>query len=86
MATDGTIAIALDGNATFCIVVVYKSAVARLRRVSGSSEELTNVGRPRELPIFNFVALFVMLASVIPVWIAQCISSERPATMQRVAE
>jgi len=46
----------------------------------------TNFGRPRELPIVNVVALFVILASIIPVWIAQRISSERPATMQRVAE
>jgi putative spermidine/putrescine transport system permease protein len=46
----------------------------------------TNFGRPQELPIVNVVALFVIIASVIPVWIAQRISSERPATMQRVVE
>jgi putative spermidine/putrescine transport system permease protein len=131
------------GHATFCIVVVYNNAVARLRRVSGSLEEasadlgadswqtfryvtfpqmrsallaggllafalsfdevivtiftagaqqtlpiwmFTNFGRPRELPIVNVVALFVIIASIIPVWIAQRISSERPATMQRVTE
>jgi putative spermidine/putrescine transport system permease protein len=131
------------GHATFCIVVVYNNAVARLRRVSGSLEEasadlgadswqtfrhvtfpqmrsallaggllafalsfdevivtnftagaqqtlpiwmLTNFGRPAELPIVNVVALFVIIASIIPVWIAQRISAERPATMQRVVE
>ena len=31
----------------------------------------TNFGRPRELPIVNVVALFVIVASIIPVWIAQ---------------
>jgi putative spermidine/putrescine transport system permease protein len=121
------------GHATFCIVVVYNNAVARLRRVSGSLEEasadlgagawqtfryvtfpqmrtallaggllafalsfdevivtvftsgsqqtlpiwmLTNFGRPRELPIVNVVALFVILVSIIPVWIAQRLSRE----------
>ena len=42
---------------------------------------LTNFGRPRELPIVNVVALFVIIASIVPVWIAQRISAERPATM-----
>ena len=116
------------GHATFCIVVVYNNAVARLRRVAGSLGEaspdlgagswqtfryvtfpqmrsallaggllafalsfdevivtvftsgaqqtlpiwmLTNFGRPRELPIVNVVALFVIVASIVPVWIAQ---------------
>ena len=31
----------------------------------------TNFARPRELPVVNVVALFVILASIIPVWIAQ---------------
>jgi putative spermidine/putrescine transport system permease protein len=121
------------GHATFCIVVVYNNAVARLRRVSGSLEEasadlgagawqtfryvtfpqmrtallaggllafalsfdevivtvftsgaqqtlpiwmLTNFGRPRELPIVNVVALFVIVVSIIPVWIAQRLTRE----------
>ena len=34
----------------------------------------TNFGRPRELPIVNVVALFVIFASIIPVWIAQRIA------------
>ena len=43
----------------------------------------TNFGRPRELPIVNVVALFVIFASIIPVWIAQRIAggglqSDRP--------
>jgi putative spermidine/putrescine transport system permease protein len=124
------------GHATFCIVVVYNNAVARLRRVAGSLEEasadlgagswqtfryvtfpqmrtallaggllafalsfdevivtiftsgaqqtlpiwmLTNFGRPRELPIVNVVALFVILVSIIPVWIAQRLTREAPA-------
>jgi putative spermidine/putrescine transport system permease protein len=121
------------GHATFCIVVVYNNAVARLRRVSGSLEEasadlgagswqtfryvtfpqmrtallaggllafalsfdevivtiftsgaqqtlpiwmLANFGRPRELPIVNVVALFVIVVSIIPVWIAQRLTRE----------
>jgi putative spermidine/putrescine transport system permease protein len=121
------------GHATFCIVVVYNNAVARLRRVSGSLEEasadlgagawqtfryvtfpqmrtallaggllafalsfdevivtvftsgahqtlpiwmLTNFGRPRELPIVNVVALFVIVVSIVPVWIAQRLTRE----------
>ncbi len=130
------------GHATFCIVVVYNNAVARIRRLGGSLEEasmdlgadawqtfrfvtfpqlrtallaaallafalsfdevvvtiftsgaqqtlpiwiFTNFGRPRELPIVNVVALFVIFASIIPVWIAQRIAGgtglarERPA-------
>jgi hypothetical protein len=31
----------------------------------------TNFARPRELPVVNVVALFVIIASIIPVWIAQ---------------
>ena len=34
----------------------------------------TNFGRPRELPIVNVVALFVIVVSIIPVWIAQRIA------------
>jgi len=34
----------------------------------------TNFGRPRELPIVNVVALFVIFVSIIPVWIAQRIA------------
>ncbi len=37
---------------------------------------LTNFARPRELPIVNVVALFVIVASVIPVWIAQRMTIE----------
>jgi putative spermidine/putrescine transport system permease protein len=116
------------GHATFCIVVVYNNAIARMRRISGSLEEASmdlgadswqtfrfvtfpqlrtallaaallafalsfdevvvtiftsgaqqtlpiwifnNFGRPRELPVVNVVALVVILASIIPVWIAQ---------------
>ena len=46
----------------------------------------TNFGRPRELPIVNVVALFVIIASIVPVWIAQRLTSERPARMQKAAE
>ena len=116
------------GHGTFCIVVVYNNAIARVRRTSGSLEEASsdlgadfwqtfrfvtfpqlrsavlagallafalsfdevvvttftsgaqqtlpiwifaNFGRPRELPVVNVVAVFVILASIIPVWIAQ---------------
>jgi len=128
------------GHATFCIVVLYNNAVARMRRVSGNLDEAsmdlgadgwqtfrfvtfpqlrsallaggllafalsfdevvvtiftsgaqqtlpiwiyTNFARPRELPVVNVVALFVIIASIIPVWIAQRIAgggleSDRP--------
>ena len=116
------------GHATFCIVVVYNNAAARLRRLSGSLEEASydlgadawqtfrfvtfpqmrtallaggllafalsfdevvvtvftagaqqtlpiwifaNLFRPREQPIVNVVALFVIFASIIPVYVAQ---------------
>jgi putative spermidine/putrescine transport system permease protein len=128
------------GHATFCIVVVYNNAVARLRRVSQSLEEasadlgatawqtfrfvtfpqlrtallagallafalsfdevivttftagadqtlpiwiLTNLSRPNQLPIVNVVAVFVILLSMIPVWLATRLSRDvgavRPA-------
>src|SRR5215510_5683848 len=129
------------GHATFCIVVLYNNAVARMRRVSGNLDEasmdlgadawqtfrfvtfpqlrsallagallafalsfdevvvtiftsgaqqtlpiwiFTNFARPRELPVVNVVALFVIVASIIPVWIAQRVAggtglaAERP--------
>jgi putative spermidine/putrescine transport system permease protein len=129
------------GHATFCIVVLYNNAVARMRRVSGNLDEASmdlgadgwqtfrfvtfpqlrsallagallafalsfdeivvtiftsgaqrtlpiwmfeNFARPRELPVVNVVALFVIFASIIPVWIAQRIAggtglaAERP--------
>jgi putative spermidine/putrescine transport system permease protein len=121
-------------HATFCIVVVYNNAVARLRRMSSSFEEasadlgatpwqtfrlvtlpnmrsalvagallafalsfdeiivttftvgagdqtlpiwiLTNFSRPNQLPIVNVVAVFVILISIIPVYLAHKLSSE----------
>jgi putative spermidine/putrescine transport system permease protein len=129
------------GHATFCIVVLYNNAVARMRRVSGNLDEASmdlgadgwqtfrfvtfpqlrsallagallafalsfdeivvtiftsgaqrtlpiwmfeNFARPRELPVVNVVALFVIIASIVPVWIAQRIAggtglaAERP--------
>jgi putative spermidine/putrescine transport system permease protein len=121
-------------HATFCIVVVYNNAVARLRRMSTSFEEasadlgatpwqtfrmvtlpnmrsalvagallafalsfdeiivttftvgagdqtlpiwiLTNFSRPNQLPIVNVVAVFVILLSIIPVYLAYKLSSE----------
>jgi putative spermidine/putrescine transport system permease protein len=116
------------GHATFCIVVVYNNAAARLRRLAGSLEEASsdlgadawqtfryvtfpqmrtallaggllafalsfdevvvtvftsgaqqtlpiwifaNLFRPIEQPIVNVVALFVIVASIIPVYLAQ---------------
>ena len=124
------------GHATFCIVVVYNNAIARLRRVAGSYEEASadlgadtwqtfryvtfpalrapllagallafalsfdevvvtiftsgaqqtlpiwifaNLQRPRELPIVNVVALALVLASAIPVYIAQRLTQEPTA-------
>ena len=34
-----------------------------------------NLARPRELPVVNVVALFVLLASIVPVYFAQRLSS-----------
>ena len=116
------------GHATFCIVVVYNNAVARLRRMAGSLEEASydlgadawqtfryvtfpqlrtsllagallafalsfdevvvtiftsgaqqtlpiwifaNLFRPIEQPVVNVVALFVIVVSIVPVWLAQ---------------
>jgi putative spermidine/putrescine transport system permease protein len=124
------------GHATFCIVVVYNNAIARLRRLAGSYEEasadlgadtwqtfrlvtfpalrapllagallafalsfdevvvtiftsgaqqtlpiwiFSNLQRPRELPIVNVVALVLILASAIPVYIAQRLAQEPTA-------
>jgi putative spermidine/putrescine transport system permease protein len=122
------------GHATFCIVVVYNNALARLRRTSVSFEEasadlgatpwqtfrrvtlpnmrtaliagallafalsfdeiivttftiaagdqtlpiwfFTNFARPANLPIVNAVAVFVILFSMIPVYLAYRLSSE----------
>jgi putative spermidine/putrescine transport system permease protein len=121
------------GHATFCIVVVYNNAVARLRRMSTSFEDasgdlgattwqtfrlvtfpalrgalvaggllafalsfdevivttftvgadqtlpiwiLSNLSRPNQLPVVNVVAVFVILLSFIPVWIAQRLTAD----------
>jgi putative spermidine/putrescine transport system permease protein len=123
------------GHATFCIVVVYNNATARLRRLAGNLEEASadlgadswqtfryvtlpqmrtallaggllafalsfdevivtiftsgtqqtlpiwifaNLFRPVEQPVVNVVALFVIVVSIIPVWIAQRVTAERP--------
>jgi putative spermidine/putrescine transport system permease protein len=120
------------GHATFCIVVVFNNAVARLRRTARSLDEasadlgadtwqtfrhvtlpqlgtallaggllafalsfdevivttftagpdqtlpiwiLSNLSRPNQAPIVNVVAVVVILLSLIPVWIAQRLSS-----------
>jgi putative spermidine/putrescine transport system permease protein len=124
------------GHATFCIVLVYNNALARLRRGSRSIEEasadlgadpfqtfrhvtlpvirtalvagallafalsfdevivttftagqeltlpiwiLRNLSRPNQLPIVNVVAVFAILLSVIPVYIAQRIAGAESA-------
>jgi putative spermidine/putrescine transport system permease protein len=121
------------GHATFCIVVVYNNAVARLRRMSASFEEasadlgastwqtfrlvtfpamrsallaggllafalsfdevivttftagpdatlpiwiLANLSRPNQLPVVNVVAVFIIIASFIPVYLAQRLTSD----------
>jgi putative spermidine/putrescine transport system permease protein len=128
------------GHATFCIVVLYNIAVARMRRLSGNLDEasmdlgadgwqtfryvtfpqlrsallagallafalsfdevvvtiftsgaqqtlpiwiFTNFARPRELPVVNVVALFVIIASIIPVWIAQRVAGGSGLTSDR---
>jgi putative spermidine/putrescine transport system permease protein len=122
------------GHATFCIVVVFNNAVARLRRLSPSFEEasadlgattwqtfwhvtlpqfrsalaagallafglsfdevivttftagssqtlpiwiLNNLSRPNQLPVVNVVAFFVVVISIVPVYLAHRLTSER---------
>ena len=119
------------GHATFCVVVIYNNAIARLRRTAASLEEASadlgadswqtfrhvtfpqlrtallagallafalsfdevivtiftsgaqqtlpiwifaNLSRPAELPVVNVVALFVIVVSVVPVYLAQRLS------------
>jgi putative spermidine/putrescine transport system permease protein len=128
------------GHATFCVVIAYNNALARLRRLPRSAEEasadlgadtwqtfrritlpmmrtallsggllafalsfdevivtnftagpgtetiplwiLSAIQRPNELPVVNVVALFLILLSVIPVYLAQRIGAET-ATVTR---
>ena len=131
------------GHATFCIVVVYNNAAARLRRLSGSLEEASydlgadawqtfrnvtfpqmrtpllagallafalsfdevvvtvftsgaqqtlpiwiyaNLFRPVEQPVVNVVALFVIVASIIPVYFAQRLSRDVTAASGGIAK
>ncbi len=124
-------------HATFCVVVVYNNAVARLRRTAQSLEEasadlgadtwqtfrlvtfpqlrsallaaallafalsfdevivttftagpdqtlpiwiLANLSRPNQLPIVNVVAVFVILLSTIPVYVAARLAGESAGT------
>ena len=126
------------GHATFCIVVVYNNAQARLRRVAGSLEQASadlgadswqtfrfvtfpqmrtallagallafalswdevvvtiftagaqqtlpiwifaNLFRPVAQPVVNVVALFVIVLSLIPVWLATRLTAERPGLL-----
>jgi putative spermidine/putrescine transport system permease protein len=129
------------GHATFCIVVVYNNALARLRRASASYEEASadlgadpwqtfrrvtlpnmrsalvagallafalsfdeivvttftiaageetlpiwffnNFARPNNLPIVNVVALFVILISIIPVYLAHRLTREEGGAAAR---
>ena len=127
----------IAGHATFCIVVVYNNAVARLRRASGSIEEASadlgadpwqtfryvtlptmrsalvaggllafalsfdeiivtlftigagqqtlpiwifnNLFRPNKLPVINVVAILLVLASTVPVYLAHRLTSGEEA-------
>ena len=128
------------GHATFCIVVVFNNAVARLRRLHGSLEEASkdlgadawqtfrhvtfpqlrtallagallafalswdevvvtiftsgaqqtlpiwifaNLFRPVEQPVVNVVALFVIVVSIIPVYIATRLAGGSGLTSDR---
>src|SRR5436190_2592651 len=122
------------GHATFCIVLVYNNALARLRRMGGSLEEASmdlgagvwqtfrhvtfpvlrsallaggllafalsfdeiivttftaapgvqtlplwifaNLFRPNQAPVINVVAAALIVASVVPVWLAQRLSGD----------
>jgi putative spermidine/putrescine transport system permease protein len=128
------------GHATFCVVVVYNNAIARLRRTAGSLDEASadlgadnwqtfryvmfpqlrtallaggllafalsfdevvvtiftagaqqtlpiwifaTLSRPAELPIVNVVALFVILASVVPIYFAARLAGGAGLTSDR---
>jgi putative spermidine/putrescine transport system permease protein len=128
------------GHATFCVVVVYNNAIARLRRSAGSLDEASadlgadnwqtfryvmfpqlrsallagallafalsfdevvvtvftagaqqtlpiwifaTLSRPAELPIVNVVALFVILVSVIPIYMAARLAGGAGLTSDR---
>jgi putative spermidine/putrescine transport system permease protein len=128
------------GHATFCVVIVYNNALARLRRMAGSFEEASadlgadgwqtfrfvtfpelrtamlagallafalswdevivtvftagaqqtlpiwifaNLFRPIEQPKVNVVALFVILVSIVPVWLAQRLTADPDAHRRR---
>jgi putative spermidine/putrescine transport system permease protein len=128
------------GHATFCVVVVYNNAIARLRRTAGSLDEASadlgadnwqtfryimfpqlrtallagallafalsfdevivtvftagaqqtlpiwifaTLSRPAELPIVNVVALFVILVSVIPIYLAARLAGGAGLTSDR---
>jgi putative spermidine/putrescine transport system permease protein len=130
------------GHATFCIVVVYNNAVARMRRMSVSFEEasadlgasswqtfrlvtfpalrsalmaggllafalsfdevivttftagpdqtlpiwiLSNLSRPNQLPVVNVVAVFVILLSFIPVYLAQRLTRDEESPVAPAA-
>src|SRR5947209_16778971 len=128
----------IAGHATFCIVVVYNNAIARLRRGSGSIDEASadlgadpwqtfyyvtlptmrsalvagallafalsfdeiivtlftigagqetlpiwifnNLFRPNQLPTVNVVAILLVLASTIPVYLAHRLTREEEGT------
>ncbi len=47
---------------------------------------LSNLSRPRNLPIVNVVALLVIVISIIPVWIAQRLSSDPTSAVGTVKD
>jgi putative spermidine/putrescine transport system permease protein len=125
------------GHATFCVVVMYNNAIARLRRTSRSFEEasadlgadtfttfrrvtfpavrtalvagallafalsfdeiivtnflagpgvqtlpiwiFSNYSRPNQLPLVNVAAVLVLVASIIPVWVAARLTADPAA-------
>jgi putative spermidine/putrescine transport system permease protein len=128
------------GHATFCVVVVYNNALARLRRTAGSLDEASadlgadswqtfryvtfpqmrtallagallafalsfdevvvtiftagadqtlpiwmfaSLFRPAEQPIVNVVALFVIIISIIPIYVAQRLAGGAGLTSDR---
>jgi putative spermidine/putrescine transport system permease protein len=129
------------GHATFCVVVVYNNALARLRRTAGSLDEASadlgadnwqtfryvmfpqlrsallaggllafalsfdevivtvftagaqqtlpiwifaTLSRPDELPVVNVVALFMIVLSIVPVYLAQRIAGSATLGTERV--
>ena len=62
------------GHATFCIVLVYNNAIARLRRTSASLEEASADLGADTLQTFRYVTFPAIRTSLlaVPCWHSRC--------------